>query len=168
MKQWSAMKNNKNYKGMTLIEILIYLAIFAAIFTVIIQYALATMSSNQKSEYKYELASSSAYLHEHFNTSFFSSTSTDEFSSVFYNDNGKLTLNGSSGNYTYYIDSGMLYFNRAGTVNAVTPSSLYITKFYVSPIRNNDNVIIAIEITTGIQSSKDSNVTKELNSIYKY
>jgi len=157
-----------NYKGVTLIEALIYLGIFAAIFTVIIQYVLTTVQSNQRNEYRYDLASTTVLIHEHLNSSFFSSTSTDSVLSTFNSDQSVLHLQNNTGYYEYYVSNGVLQFNSGGIVEAITPNSIYVSRFYVTPIIDGEGNILAVEITIDISSNKDSTVTKTINSVYKH
>jgi len=161
------MKNKSNntikkaYMGITLLEALIYLGIFSAIFTVIIQYALSVTENNQRVEYQYDLTYASTYVHEHLNSSFQSSTSSEVLS-------GNLYLYPSDHNIVYYLSDGTLYVDEGSGAVPITAKNVYVTNFSQSPIYDRDGVIIAYDITINMQSLAKPDLTRTVNSIYKH
>jgi len=87
----------KNTKGMTLIEVVLYLGLFGMFFLVMVQFFFFVGDSNQLSGESLKIDRSIIFLSQHFEDSFKKGISIDEEGTVFGSDSGQLILSVSEG-----------------------------------------------------------------------
>ncbi len=161
----------KNLKGITLIEILLYLAIFAIFFFGIIQFFFYLEDSNQLSGETLKIDRSIIFLTQHFEDSFNTYTSidtdiTDE--ETRFNDgdgdyvDDMLVLD--PGDKKYYVVDNKLLFSGAN----LTRSDLKIDQFKLERIEDTSNNLIGVEVTIGITSIANSDVRKDFTNSFLF
>mgnify|MGYP001316354038 CR=1 FL=1 len=159
-------KKSKNLIGLTLIEVLVYLALFGMFFTVMIQFFFFVNDSNQLSGETLKLDRSVIFITQHLEDSFKKSTEIIESPSVpatvFNDDNGILNLT-STTNLSYSVNSGTLTFNGVD----ITRSDITVSKFYLEKIRNSsDTETIGVRITLNLVANQKAGTTKEFSTTY--
>ncbi len=152
--------------GMTLVESVTYIGIFGIVFLSIIQFVLAINTYNLSAAQKGELERSKIYLLEHLQDSFRKSTSVDTVNSTFANNAGKLRLLPSSGYYEYYLNGTVLTFSQSGSTFPLTPSNVQVTKLYFEKVNTVSGTTIGTRITIDLKSTKSSNATSTIQTMY--
>lgn len=152
-------------KGMTLIEVLLYLAIFGMFFVVIINFFFFVQDNNQLSGEALKIDRAVILLSQHFEDSFDRTTSVGG-ATVYNNNSGALYLVGSP-NLNYTLLNSKLQFNDGTTTKQITRDDLVVTKFLLEQIRDNsDTIIIGVEITVNIRSRSDDSISNEFTNSY--
>lgn len=154
----------KSIIGMTLIEVLVYLAIFGLFFTVIINFFFFLQDNNERSGETLKIDRAVIFLTQHFDDSFEKATSASG-STVYNNTNGELYLLGST-NVNYKLVTSKIQFNDGVIDKQLTRGDLQVTKFLLEEIKDNSDTVIGVEITVGIRSIADSSVSKEFTNSY--
>lgn len=157
--------DRKKLKGMTLIEVLVYLAIFGMFFVVMINFFFFVEDNNQLSGEALKIDRAIILLSQHFEDSFEKTTSVG-VSTVYNNNNGALYLVGSP-NLNYTVLNSKLQFNDGLSTKQITRDDVEVTKFLLEQIRDNsDTIIIGVEITVGIRSRADNSISNEFTNSY--
>lgn len=156
------MKQSYRYKiGMTLVEVILYLALFALFFVVMINFFFYLEDSNQLSGETLKIDRSVIYLSQHFeeSVSIADSITDPDLTSG-------LELIGDS-TMTYSVPTDKLIFEDDSTPFQLTRDDLEVTNFSLEEIMDNsDTVIIGIEITVGIRSRSDNSISREFTNSY--
>ncbi|HRN86411.1 MAG TPA: prepilin-type N-terminal cleavage/methylation domain-containing protein [Candidatus Dojkabacteria bacterium] len=161
--------DKKKLKGMTLIEVLLYLAIFGMFFVVIINYFFFVQDNNQLSGEALKIDRGVILLSQHFEDSF-ERTSSIGGSTIFNNNNGALYLTGPSNiNYTvsdFATSDARLQFFDGAITKQITRNDVEVTKFLLEEILDNSDTNIGVEITVGIRSKSDTSISTEFTNSY--
>jgi Tfp pilus assembly protein FimT len=156
----------KRINGLTLIEILIYLALFAIIFSSIMQFTLSVAEANQTAEFKNEIERATIFVNEHLNLTFRSITQIDTNNSFFSQNDGKLKLTKLPASYTYSLTNGRLTFNNNGTSVYLTNPNVSVDQFYLERVLAPDSSIVGVRITMNIKAVKKPNLNKTIQTYY--
>lgn len=151
----------RNKIGMTLVEVILYLALFALFFVVMINFFFYLEDSNQLSGETLKIDRSVIYLSQHFeeSVSIADSITDPDLTSG-------LELIGDS-TMTYSVPTDKLIFEDDSTPFQLTRDDLEVTNFSLEEIMDNsDTVIIGIEITVGIRSRSDNSISREFTNSY--
>ncbi len=157
-----------NIKGLTLIEVVLYLALFGMFFLVMVQFFFFIGDSNQLSGESLKVDRAMIFLSQHFEDSFKNGVSVDEINSIFDNDTGKLSMsvkwpgNQTPEDFEYTLTQGVLF--AGGT--AITRGDLQVTKFLLESIEDNADNLVGVKITIGLSSRGRNPVNKEISNNY--
>ncbi|HHX99575.1 TPA: hypothetical protein GX533_02790 [Candidatus Dojkabacteria bacterium] len=154
------MRNKKKIKlkGLTLLETLLYVALFSMILFVIINFMLGTQEATRRNMQRSSVHQSAQFVKQHFDYSFQKVIQVSEGSSIFNNDNGKLTLIFSDTSKSYTISNNRIYFNDI----AITPKNISATKLHFEPIYSKKGVVMAIKVSTKLVTKKDPKIFEEI------
>lgn len=153
-----------NIKGMTLIEVVLYLAIFAMFFIVMINFFFFVQDSNQLSGETLKIDRSTILITQHFEDSFKQSDSVG-INTIPDIDNGTLELLGDV-DVTYSILDSRLQFDNSESTKPITRSDIQVTKFLLEEILDNSDTVIGVKITVGIRSASDTTINSEFTNSY--
>jgi hypothetical protein len=153
-----------NIKGMTLIEVVLYLAIFAMFFIVMINFFFFVQDSNQLSGETLKIDRSTILITQHFEDSFKQSDSVG-INTIPNIDNGTLELLGDV-DVTYSILDSRLQFDNSESTKPITRSDIQVTKFLLEEILDNSDTVIGVKITVGIRSASDTTINSEFTNSY--
>lgn len=154
------MKNSKHkLQGVTLVETLLYIGIFTLIMITILNFTLSTQEANNMNNIKSEIHTTSEFLALHFSDSFEKTLSIDKDSSIFNSNQGQLDIIFSSGVNQYTFTNNKILFNNT----PITTPRITVTQFLLEPVYKGTDTIIGVEITIGMQSTKDPSFSKTIN-----
>lgn len=154
------MKNNKyKLQGITLVETLLYIGIFTLIMFTIMNFVLSTQESNRRNDIKTEIHKTSEFLSLHLSDSFEKTLSVNKDTSIFNSNQGQLDINFSSGINQYKVSNNKILFNNI----PLTTPNITVTQFLLEPVYKGTDNIIGVEITIGIQSTKNPSFSEIIN-----
>ncbi|HNW33139.1 MAG TPA: hypothetical protein P5098_02020 [Candidatus Dojkabacteria bacterium] len=154
------MKNNKyKLQGITLVETLLYIGIFTLIMFTIMNFMLSTQESNRRNDIKTEIHKTSEFLSLHLSDSFEKTLSVNKDTSIFNSNQGQLDINFSSGINQYKVSNNKILFNNI----PLTTPNITVTQFLLEPVYKGTDNIIGVEITIGIQSTKNPSFSEIIN-----
>lgn len=161
------MKTKKrNKKGITLVEMLLYIALFGMIFLSIFRFYFFVNESTQNAEELNEVIKSAIFINEHFATTFYESTDIDVVNSTFDADNGVLSLIKNGDVYTYSIVGGKIQFNRSGQVSDLTNSGVVVDKLRFERVNDGDGQPTGAKVSVQITSAKNSSQYRNYETVY--
>lgn len=158
----------RNIKGMTLIEILLYLALFSIFFLVMVEFFLFVNQSNQLSSETLKLDRSVIFLTQHLEDSFEKKSFTS-ITDIEESDLDELELYDSAvPEYTYKVgdEDGELQFNDGSGNVQITRSDIIVDKFSLEEILDNEDTVIGAKITIRLKSKTDNTVQREFSNSY--
>jgi len=158
----------RNIKGMTLIEILLYLALFSIFFLVMVEFFLFVNQSNQLSSETLKLDRSVIFLTQHLEDSFEKKSFTS-VTDIEESDLDKLELSDSEEpEYIYQVEDedGELQFNDGSGNVQITRSDIIVDKFSLEEILDNEDTVIGAKITIRLKSKTDNTVQREFSNSY--
>jgi len=158
--------SKKKLKGISLIEVLIYLAIFSLIFGVIIQYMLSVSENNRKTFLKRDAGNTTIFVSEHLKIDFALATSIDTVNSTFNNSNGKIRLLLPSGYVEYTVLNNRINVNKNGVNNYITTNKFYVTNFYVEQVLSQSNTLAGARFTIDFYPLKNSISSSRLQTMF--
>lgn len=154
------MKNNKyKLQGITLVETLLYIGIFTLIMFTIMNFMLSTQESNRRNDIKTEIHKTSEFLSLHLSDSFEKTLSVNKDTSIFNSNQGQLDINFSSGINQYKVSNNKILFNNI----PLTTPNITVNQFLLEPVYKGTDNIIGVEITIGIQSTKNPSFSEIIN-----
>jgi hypothetical protein len=138
------------YKGITIIESVVYLGVFAIIFVGMMQFFFMIGRSNQAVEDQVLIEKNILLITQHTNDSFVDGFSIDETSSTFDDDNGVLVINldelGLS-KITYSIENKKIQFENESTEkNSLTRTVVDVRKMRYQLIKNSDDISVGVRV----------------------
>ncbi|MFW5702685.1 MAG: PulJ/GspJ family protein [Candidatus Dojkabacteria bacterium] len=155
-------------KGLTLTEVLVYLAVFGAIFAVVLQFALDIQESNNRSLERAQLEKYSVFLDQHLEESFADSVVVDVAASQFEIDSGALALS-TADNETilYETVSDYLQISRGGAPpELLTPNYVQIDSFYLEQILGREDEIVGVRLRLEMRAQQDEQVSSVIETNY--
>ncbi len=153
-------------RGVTLVEMLVYLALFGLIFLSIIEFALTISEGNRVAGRRMEIEKTVIFATQHLEDTFGKAVSIDEVNSTFDSAAGKLRLNLDAGYAEYNIASGRLNFDNSGETNFLSSSDYVIDQFYLERILRRNGTLQGVRLTLQISSVKDVSVTTTVITSY--
>lgn len=156
------MKNKYKLKGLTLMETVLYIGLFSIIMLVVINFMLSIQEANGRIQRRANIHQSSEFIEQHLNYSFAKTKSIDATKSIFDNNNGEIVLLLNDGEHTYSLTNEKIIYDST----PITPVSIKIKKFFVEPIYNKKNLIVATRIAITYESTFDPAVNEESNFLY--
>lgn len=152
-----------NSSGMTLIEMIVYVALFGMIFATIVLFATTISNYNQDARDMTTNGKQILFIDEHLADSIKQSSSINEDTSVWKQDNGDLQLLGINDTYRYVVENGSLVFYRNSDRHLLTYPNIRVSRFYLEDIRDEENAIIGVrlEISVFIKGNNDESLTRQ-------
>lgn len=161
---------NKNKKGITLIEVVIYLAVFSIFFIGMINFFYSLSENNRISGENLKVDRATIFTSQHLEDIFKKGSSIDEGESIFDSDSGKLTVELKGGEYAYYPTDEVVYNVVDGVLLAngtpITRSDLDVSKFLLEKIKDNSDNLIGVRITIKVSSKLRDKVSQEFSNNY--
>ena len=152
-------------QGITLIEVVIYLALFAILFVVVVEFTLAVSERNRNARARTEVERSLIFALEHIEDAFDNAQSIDAGSSIFHSDNGVLVLTVSGEQVMYSLTADTLEYSRtAGSFNLTGPR-ISVDVFRLEEILDESSAVIGARITL-LFSSTEEGVSDQVISAY--
>jgi len=107
-------RDEKRIEGLTLVEMILYLALFAIIFLAVMQFVLAIAENNRVAMARTRVETSQIFVLEHIRESFDTVDSIDEIGSVFESDSGVLQLSLMGNIRQYSLSNGRIMYESGG------------------------------------------------------
>jgi Tfp pilus assembly protein PilV len=161
-------KPQKKIKGITLVEMLVYLTIFGMIFLTIISFLLTVATNNQKAESRKEMERATMFIMEHISDSFSRTHTVDIGSSIFSNDNGRLRVTNGVSYFDYSIIDTKLAVNNSGISSYLVNSDIQVTKFLVERVNSKSATIIGARISLTVTSIKLPGSTRSIQTSFLF
>jgi hypothetical protein len=95
----------------------------------------------------------------HLSDSFEKTLSVNKDTSIFNSNQGQLDINFSSGINQYKVSNNKILFNNI----PLTTPNITVTQFLLEPVYKGTDNIIGVEITIGIQSTKNPSFSEIIN-----
>lgn len=168
------MKHLKNKKGMTLIELIIYLMIFSIVIISVAQFGISSVEWNKKSVSRAVLEEEIVSINRSLSEAFTNALSVDEGvgKTVYTNNDGKLVLNMNNATtpFTFTKTGTNITLSRgAGTATNITGNKVNVTKFYLEKILDTvTNATIGIRVSVTIVSSNNTSYTRDFVTAYLF
>lgn len=168
------MKVLKNKKGVTLIELIIYLMIFSIVILSVTQFGISGVEWNKKSVSRAVLEEEIVSINRSLSEAFTNALSVDEGvgKTVYTNNDGKLVLNMNAGTtpLTFTKTGTNITLARgAGAATNITGNKVNVTKFYLEKIIDTiSNTTIGIRVSITIVSSTNSNYSRDFVTSYLF
>lgn len=155
---------NRNYKAMTLVEVITYLAIFAFIFVTIIEFVISLKQTNDVALQRGDIQKAQTFIMNHMNLSFDTANTIVADGSNFNVDLGSLRLQSATKILEYTIIDGRLAFRDNGEYYYLTDPKYDINKVRFEVIKDNDDIAVGVRVTTALES--EGNVNSELTTSF--
>ena len=168
MKKFLEKLSKRKYRGVSLVEALVYLAILASVFTVIFEFAIIISDANRTEEIDLDMQTNKVLIVENLEEAFISASSIDEVNSVFNTGNDILIINDETGTYSFYLVNGKLVVDNHGSINNLVSSQFWVNNYTVSPIYDHLDVISGVEVNLTYYSTRDSSKTITLQRAFTY
>lgn len=157
----------RNLPGLTLTEVLIYLALFGAIFAIVLQFSLDIQESNNRSQKRAEIEKYSVFVDQHLADAFAESDAVSIPRTSFNNDQGELGLNTiTGGSIDYSFVDEQLTVNRGGGETDLTPDYAEVTRFYLEQVLDEQGTTVGVRLDLDIQAKEDPEVTTSIETNY--
>ena len=154
----------KTFKGLTLVEVVTYLAIFAFIFISIIEFVISVKQTNDTALDRSNIERAMVFVMNHLNDSFDQSNTIVVNESVFNSDNGILRLNSPTLILEYSLSNGQIRFRDNGVYYGVSDPELRVDRLFFEQVYNRSNQIVGVRVT--IKMSGDRELERELTSVF--
>lgn len=159
-------KINK-YRGVTLLETLIYIGLFGVVFITLIQFMISIGDNNQDVAERTDAARYKLFLYEHIEESIDWTVSINEVNSIFDVPNGILYLDNGADYIEYELSNGQLIVERSGGIPiAITPANISVTSFTIDELYGIDSQLIGVEVEV-VYTIKNSRLEGSLNHLYR-
>jgi len=161
------LKKRRALPGLSIVEVLVYLALFGLIFYSVVVFMISIKDSNRMALDRTDMEKTALYLMNHMNSSFnIANSITADANTVYNSDNGKIKLILPTKYAQYSLTGSALHFNDNGTDYNITNPDYTISKFYLEQVFNNDNVLVGVRLTMTIVSAKTPQITKTINTSF--
>jgi|GEM_PF-5340724 len=139
-------------KGMTLIEILIYLGLFAIIFSAAIEFSFVIGRQLQRHSQIQQVNGTVIFINNQINDTFLYSKQINTGNSTFDNVIGAVEVQSYSNEISrYYVNNGTLFVNQDGVVSPLTDQNLEVKEFTVTQILDKSSEIVGVRTTFKLQ-----------------
>lgn len=155
-----------NQKGVTLMEVLIYLAIFGVLFLTIVQFTLFVQENNSLAQQRNQIEKNVLFIDQNLQDTFYEAN-INEAQSLFEDDDGYILMQKDSEQIRIFLDQGDLKKQTPNGTFDLNYSSLQVTRLYLEKITNTEDEIVGIKINLEIQSTDDDRNTSQLETLYK-
>ena len=164
MKFMKRMKN-RTEEGLTLVEIVLYLALFAIIFFTVMQFVLAVSENNRVAMARSKVERTHIFVLEHLQESFSEAESVNDVGSLFEDDSGVMVLNLESGSLRYSLVNDRIMFERGGVSVPLTAPDVVVSRFYLEEVLNAASSTVGVRITMEITTEEEDS-TETIETAY--
>jgi len=164
----------KNKKGMTLIELMIYLMLFSIVILSVVKFGLSSIEWNIRSVNRAVMEEEIVSINRSLSEAFTNALSVDEGvgKTIYTNNDGKLVLNMNSATtpFTFTKTGTNITLARgAGTATNITGNKVNVTKFYLEKILDTvSNTTIGIRVSVTIVSAGNTSFTRDFVTSYLF
>lgn len=151
------MKNR--LKGVTLIEMMLYIGLFSVIIILVMNFMLSTQEAIRRTNIRGQVYKSSEFVIQHLEGSFEHAASIDANNSLFDSGDGVLSISFADGTKQYTLVDSVLYF--AGV--PITPHTISVLSFTVTPVSTTSGEIFGVKVVIKLVSTNDSEVDNDIN-----
>lgn len=168
------MKVLENKKGMTLIELIIYLMIFSIVILSVAKFGISSVEWNKRSVNRAVLEEEIVSINRSLSEAFTSALSVDEGvgKTIYTDNNGKLVLNMNSATtpLTFTKTGTNITLARgAGAATNITGNKINVTKFYLEKILDTiSNTTVGVRVSVTIVSAGNTSFTRDFVSSYLF
>ncbi|WKZ30835.1 MAG: type II secretion system protein [Candidatus Dojkabacteria bacterium] len=157
----------KKYSGITLIEVLVYMALFGVVFALVVGVLIQTREQNRRARDSIKIEQNMMFIDEHINMVFNDVDSINAAGSVFDNDTGtlQLTLNDAS-TVEYERVGGTLNFTRDSTTSPLSNNAVTVSQFRIEQVLDEDSNLIGVRVSCEVNSQFDSDNSKSWSNLY--
>jgi hypothetical protein len=153
-------------KGLTMVEILIYIAIFGLFFSTLVGFLFTVADNNRKAGYRKDIIRNITLTTEHLIDTFKVSTSIDTANSTFNSNNGRISLNSPTNTYIYNISANRIQLDKSGQISYLTESKLKVERFYLEEVRAANGTAIGARMTLELSSVKYPNLKNSVTTMF--
>ena len=153
----SKMKPKMDYsqRGVTLIEVVLYIALFALMFFSVVQFMMAVSEKNQVAKGRNKIETGLIAVTQHLENSFAQADSVDDANCVFESNPGVLRLNTASGVIEYSVSGQKLLYDESGVSFDLTESEIAVTEFYLQEVLDKSSQVTGVRLTLTLQFPKE-------------
>jgi len=168
------MKYLKSKKGMTLVELIIYLMIFSIVILSVAQFGISSVEWNKRSVNRAVLEEEIVSINRSLSEAFTNALTVDEGvgKTIYTDNNGKLVLNMNSATtpLTFTKTGTNITLSRGvGAATNITGNKINVTKFYLEKIIDTiSNTTIGVRVSVTIVSSNNSSFTRDFVTSYLF
>jgi len=168
------MKYLKSKKGMTLVELIIYLMIFSIVILSVAQFGISSVEWNKRSVNRAVLEEEIVSINRSLSEAFTNALTVDEGvgKTIYTDNNGKLVLNMNSATtpLTFTKTGTNITLARGGgAATNITGNKINVTKFYLEKIIDTiSNTTIGVRVSVTIVSSNNSSFTRDFVTSYLF
>lgn len=158
--------NSSRFRGFTLVEMIVYVAILGIIAVLSINATLAMTQAFSNLRVSRDLNSSATALFERLTRDVRGAYDIDTVQSTFNTNPGRLTLNtkdsgGANTTVEFYVENGLVKIKEGGVAQgAIMTTSTSVTNFVVRQLLNTNTKAVKVEATI---SATRGNITKTRN-----
>ena len=118
------MKNNKNQKGISLLELIIYIAVFSVIAVVMIEIFFVSMRGRDLANARYEISSNLRFATEKVRQAVFDASSIKLLGTC---QSNILEITTGTATSTFYIENGIFKFSSSTEISDITTNKIIAT-----------------------------------------
>ncbi len=162
----------KNKKGMTLIELIIYLMIFSIVILSVAQFGISSVEWNKRSVNRAVMEEEIVSINRSLSEAFTNALTVDEGvgKTIYTDNNGKLVLNMNSATTPFTFTktgSNITLARGGGATTNITGNKINVTKFYLEKILDTiSNTTIGVRVSVTIVSAGNTSFTRDFVSSY--
>jgi hypothetical protein len=157
----------KKLKAITLTETLVYIAIFSIFMLTMMQFFISIQINQDKVYKEMELEMNKIFLINHFEENLKDNFIFDSINSIINGDKDTLVFRNQGGNIQYKISNNDLILERVGVEEKISNRKASIQSFYIEPILNKENEIIAVKINFVIQHTDNYRIQQNFSTLIK-
>lgn len=159
-------RNRTTFRGITLVETMLYITIFGLIFLSIMYFFFSISDSNTKGEAIININKSEIFLNQHLNNTFSDTISIDTLASVFGDDQSSVTLNTTSGVVVYKILDNSIYYEVNSQDYLLTNPSIKVDSFYLDQVEKIDGSVIGVKVRIIMSTHIEPDTSKTMRASY--
>lgn len=154
------------YKGITLIELVIYLSLFTLVVMVIVQFFAMVVDKNVHAERMLEQSRNELYISQTINQLSEKLNSINFNNSIAGNDNGKIVFQSGGDNVEIFLQNNVLYLRESNVDYRLSVPQVIVEKFLLETLRNQANEIIGYNITLNLRHNLLNNSVESYQYVF--
>ena len=159
-------KSEHTESGITLFEVLLYVALFGLIFVTILQYATTITQFNRTARERTVLGKQILFVDEHIRDTVARSMQIQESQSIFNANMGTIQLDSGVGIFRYLVSDGRLLFFEDSDAESITDPSCRVTRFYLEPVMNDVDELMGFRLQLTVEMQSDEPETRSFTASY--
>lgn len=137
-------------KGITLVELVLYLALFTMVIGTMVQFFILVVQRNVSAKHNIELSTNALFISQSFNTLEDRVNTINFATSAVGVNNGRFVGNTTEGELIVFVENNTLYISEGGVNTRLSAPNIYVNSFVLNEIRNQANVPIGFNITISL------------------